>query len=223
MLLVITTSHGLLARLAHAGGYATLGATSVIAEEAAPVLAGFAAHQGHVRTINALLACAIGSWVADLALYALGLTPAVRFLTRWRRISSPTKRLLGAVRRHPWRASLGTRFAYGARLILPITCGAARVSPGPYILGSAASALVWSGLFTGAGWLFGMTAIDAIGRLRRHEDLVAVALVAIVTIAVLAVTKRSAKRVPEKIGGDDGLGSEAAAGATDPWPGSDDR
>lgn len=213
MFLVIPASRGLLANLSHAWAYVTLGATSIIAEEAAPVLAGFAAHQGHLHVLRAMLACAIGSWVADVALYALGLTRAVSILRRWPRLVGPTERLLGAVRRHPWRASFATRFAYGARLILPITCGAARIPSASFLLGSCASALVWSGLFTALGWVFGQTAVEVVGHIHRHEDIVALVLVVIVSIAVLIVTKRNEKRVPEEIGGPEGTG--AAPGATD--------
>lgn len=215
MIAVIAVSNGLLSRLSHAWGYVTLGATSIIAEEAAPVLAGFAAHQGHLHPLRALLACAIGSWVADLGLYALGFTRAVGVVRRWPKLAGPTERLLGAVRRHPWRASLGTRFAYGARLILPITCGAARVPVGPFILGSVTSALVWSSLFTGLGWVFGQTAVELVGHIQHHEDIVAIVLVVIVTIAVVIVTKRNEKRVPEEIGGDDGSEPEARSGPAD--------
>lgn len=223
MLLAIAASQGLLGRLSHAWGYVTLGATSIIAEEAAPVLAGFAAHQGHLHVMRALLACAIGSWAADIALYALGLTSADGILRRWPRLAGPTHRLLGAVRRHPWRASLGTRFAYGARLVLPITCGAARIPAGPFLLGSGASALAWSGLFTAMGWVFGQTAVELVGHVRRHEDLVAIVLVVIVTVAVLIVTKGNEKRVPEEIGGHDDPAPETAADATDARPGPRER
>ncbi|HEY9429013.1 MAG TPA: DedA family protein [Gemmatimonadaceae bacterium] len=194
-------AHNLLSRLSHVWGYVTLGATSVIAEEAAPVLAGFAAHQGHLHAVRALVACAIGSWVADIALYGLGLTRAAATVSRWRWLAGPTERLLAAVCRHPWRASLGTRFAYGARLVLPITCGAARVPSATYLLGSCASAFAWSALFTGMGWVFGQTAVELIGHIHRHEDLIAVVLMAAVSIGVWIITKRNEKRVPEEIGG----------------------
>lgn len=215
MIFAIAASHGLLARLSHSWGYFTLGASSIVAEEASPVLAGFAAHQGHLNAVFALLACAAGSWLADVALYSLGLTRAVRILQRWPRLEAPTQRLLGAVRRHPWRASLGTRFAYGARLILPITCGAARIPAGRFLLGSGASALVWSGLFTGLGWMFGQTAVELVGHIHRHEDIVALVLVVVVTLAVLIITKRNEKRVAGEIGGDGGPDSGARTGAPD--------
>ncbi|HEY9516134.1 MAG TPA: DedA family protein [Gemmatimonadaceae bacterium] len=201
MLSVIAASYGLLAQLSSIWGYVTLGVSSIIAEEAAPVLAGFAAHQGHLHATRAAMACAVGSWVADVALYALGRSRAASISRRWPRMAAPIERLLDVVRRHPWRAALSTRFAYGARLILPITCGAARIQRGQFLAGSAASALLWGGMFTAVGWAFGRTAVDLVGHLRRYEDVIALALVAIVTVAVLIVTARNRKRVPGEIGG----------------------
>ena len=198
----VFAAHNLLSRLSHVWGYVSLGATSIVAEEAAPVLAGFAAHQGHLHVVRALVACAIGSWVADVALYGVGLTRAASTISRWRWLAGATERLFAAVRRHPWRASLGTRFAYGARLVLPITCGAARVRSSTYLLGSFTSAFVWSAFFTGLGWVFGETAVELIGHIHRHEDLVAIVLVVVVSIGVWIITKRNEKRVPEEIGGD---------------------
>jgi membrane protein DedA with SNARE-associated domain len=200
-MITVFAAHNLLSRLSHVWGYVSLGVTSIVAEEAAPVLAGFAAHQGHLHAVRALVACAVGSWLADIALYGLGFTRAAATVSRWRWLAAPTERLLAAVRRHPWRASMATRFAYGARLILPITCGAARVRPGTFLLGSCASAFAWSGIFTGLGWVFGRTAVELIGHIHRHEDLVAIVLVIAVSIAVWIVTKRNEKRVPEELGG----------------------
>jgi membrane protein DedA with SNARE-associated domain len=209
MIFTLSVPHTLLSRLSHVWGYVSLGATSIVAEEAAPVLAGFAAHQGHLHPLRAMVACAIGSWVADLALFGLGLTRAASAVTRWRWLAAPTERLLGAVRRHPWRASVATRFAYGARLILPITCGTARVRTGIYLIGSCTSAFAWSALFTGIGWVFGQTAVELVGHVRRHEDLLAIVLVAAVSVGVWFITRRNEKRVVEEI-----EGTEDAAGAT---------
>lgn len=209
MILTLAVQHTLLSRLSHIWGYVSLGATSIVAEEAAPVLAGFAAHQGHLHPLRAMIACALGSWIADVALYGLGLTRAASAVTRWRWLAAPTERLLAAVRRHPWRASVATRFAYGARLILPITCGTARIRTGTYLVGSFTSAFVWSALFTGMGWAFGQTAVELVGHVRRHEDLLAIVLVVAVSIGVWLFTRRNEKRVVEEI-----EGAEDAAGVT---------
>lgn len=199
MVLAIAASHSFLSRLSQLWAYVTLGATSIITEEAAPVVAGFAAHQGHLRAVQAAMACAIGSWAADIALYAFGRWRLDGIARRWPRLRIHMERLLGAVRRHPWRASLAVRYAYGARLLLPITCGAARVPFGRYLTGSGISAWTWSGLFTALGWAFGQTAVVVIGHVRRHEDKIAIGLVIVVAAIVLLLTITNEKRVPEEL------------------------
>jgi membrane protein DedA with SNARE-associated domain len=201
MLRTTVASASFLSTLSHLWAYVTLGATSIITEEAAPVVAGFAAHQGHLHVVRAAMACAIGSWAADVVLYGLGRWRAVRVVKRWPKLMGHMERLLGVVRRHPWRASLAVRFAYGARLLLPITCGAARVPLGLYMIGSGVSAWVWSGLFTLVGWIFGQTAVVMIHHVRRREDVLAVGLVIIVLVVVLVVTLRNESKVPDEIEG----------------------
>jgi membrane protein DedA with SNARE-associated domain len=183
--------------------YVTLGATSIIIEELAPVVAGFAAHQHHLGFVRAVLACAIGSWAAGILLYALGRWRALHVVRRWPSLFAQVEKLLGAVRRHPWRASLATRYVYGARFFLPIACGAAEVPWAGYAIGSAISAATWSLLFTLVGWAFGSTAVLVLGRIRRHEDALAVVLVAIIALLVLVITLRNREKVPTEI--DDGL------------------
>src|SRR5689334_24724513 len=72
MVLALVAQHSFLSRLSQVWAYVTLGATSIFTEEAAPVVAGFAAHQGHLHAVRAAMACAIGSWAADIGLYLLG-------------------------------------------------------------------------------------------------------------------------------------------------------
>lgn len=199
MIVAFAAPHSLLSRLSHLWAYVTLGATSIITEEAAPVVGGFAAHQGHLHPGRAAMACALGSWAADIALYMLGRWRALRVAARWPRLQRPMERLLGAVQRHPWRASLAVRFAYGARLLLPITCGAARISFPGYVIGSGISSWVWSAFFTAVGWVFGQTAVIVIGHVRRHEDKIAIGIVLIVAFVVWIVTRRNESHVPEEI------------------------
>jgi membrane protein DedA with SNARE-associated domain len=183
--------------------YVTLGATSIITEEIAPVLAGFAAHQHHLGVVQATAACAIGSWAADIALYALGRWRALKLASRWPKLVEPIEKLLKSVRRHPWRASLAVRYAYGARIPLPIACGAANIPFSNYLLGSGISCWSWSVLFTAIGWIFGSTAVLLLGRIRRHEDMLALALILVVLIVVGVIALRNRERVPVEI--DSGL------------------
>jgi membrane protein DedA with SNARE-associated domain len=203
MYLSIVATHSLLSKLSHLWAYVTLGATSIFTEEAAPVIAGFAAHQGHLHPVRAAMACAIGSWSADIVLYALGRWRAARVARRWPWLAAPMAKLLHAVRRRPWRASLAVRFAYGARLLLPVTCGAAEIPVTRFVIGSGVSAWVWSGIFTALGWGFGQTAVVMIGHVRRHEDQIAVGLVIVVAVIVFLVTWRNRNEVAREIEGED--------------------
>jgi membrane protein DedA with SNARE-associated domain len=179
--------------------YVTLGATSILTEEAAPVLAGFAAHQRHLGVMQAAAACAIGSWAADIALYALGRWRAVKLAARWPKLMRPMETLLGSVRRHPWRASIAVRYAYGARIVLPIACGAAEIPIAQYLIGSGISCWSWGALFTAIGWVFGSTAVLLMGRIRKHEDVLAISLVIAVALLVAIIALRNREKVPVEI------------------------
>ena len=195
-------SDTLLSHLAEAWAYVTLGASAILTEEAAPILGGFAAHEGHLGLVRVILACAIGTWVPAVGLYVLG-----RWRGRWvrkrfprvRRYLTPTLRY---VRRSPLKSILAVRFAFGIRIVLPIACGAARVRMPLYFIGTAVVALVWSTTFSFVGWLFGESAMLLLGQLRRHEDVVAgVIVAAVLLIFVLVIRRRRARQLAEQLEG----------------------
>lgn len=199
LLTTVAASPTLVGKLSHLWAYVTIGATSIVTEEVAPVVGGFAAHQGHLHAVHVVMAVAIGTWSADIVLYMLGRWRLHRLAHRWPSLRRPMARMFGAVRRHPWRASLAVRYAYGARLLLPLTCGAAHVPPGRYVAGSGISAWSWSALFTGLGWAFGESAVALIGHVKRHEERIAIALGVVVLLTVLLLALRNRARVPEEL------------------------
>lgn len=170
--------------------YLTLGATGIITEEATPLIGGLAAHDRHLHLMAVMLWVAAGTWLADLGLYYIG-----RWRGNWARRRWPRLRavILGAfkiVRRHPWRAALAVRWAYGLRLTLPIACGAARVPLWIYIIGSALSSITWSAVFTLLGWAFGRTTLLVVGHVRRYENYLVALIVLILAIAFWLMRKK---------------------------------
>ena len=91
-----------------------------------------------------------------------------------------------------WEGS--KRFAFGARLVLPVACGTAHVPVGIYLIGSGISSLVWSVLFVLIGWAFGESAMLALGQIRRYEDEIAAGLVAVVALMFAIATWRRLRR-----------------------------
>lgn len=168
--------------------YSALGATSIVGEEANPILGGIAVRHGGAGLLGVIVAVMLGTWAASVLLYFIG-----RWRIDWVRRRWPDKRrlLTGAlaiVRRHPWRASLAVRFAYGLRLPLPIACGAARLPFSLYLVASGISSLLWAVTFSLLGLALGRTALRALMFTQRLD--VRLALVAIVLTIVLGLVVR---------------------------------
>ena len=168
--------------------YTALGASSIVFEEANPILGGIAVRHGRLGMVGVVVAVAVGTWVASIALYYVG-----RWRIDWVRNRWPEKRklldaALAIVERHPWRASLAVRFAYGLRLPVPIACGAARLPLGLYVLASGISCWVWSIAFTYLGFAFAGAALRLLHFTSRLD--VKLGFLAIVLVCVLSWVMR---------------------------------
>jgi len=186
-------SHTLLSHLAEAWAYVTLGASGIITEEAAPIVGGFAAHEGHLGFFRVVLACALGTWGAGVGLYAVGRWRSRWVRKRFRKVGRYVTRMLVFVRRSPWRSAFAARFAFGARIVLPIACGAARLRLPIFLIGSAIASVIWATIFTVVGWLFGETALLVLGHIRRYEDLIAGLLIAAVVLVFVVIIRKRKK------------------------------
>ena len=200
--------------------YAVLGATSIVFEETNPIFGGIAVRHGRAEMIFVVIAVALGTWVASIALYYVG-----RWRIEWVRRRWPNKQLLldGAlqiVSRHPWRASLFVRFAYGLRIPLPIACGAARLPIGLYAIASGVSCWVWALAFSYLGLAFGGAALRLLAVTNRLD--VKLGLLAIILLAVLTVIMRRrliGERTAHVLSGDNDIAlMTTAERQTAHWP-----
>ena len=184
--------------------YVVLGLTSIVFEEANPIFGGIAARHHRLGLIGVITAVAIGTWVPSVAFYFVG-----RWRVDWVRARWPDRQRLldGAleiVRRHPWRASLAIRFAYGLRLPVPIACGAARLPLALYILASGISCWVWSALYVFLGWKAGGAALALLGFTSRYDvRLGFIAIVLIATLFFMRRRRRIAERTAHVLSGED--------------------
>ena len=99
------------------------------------------------------------------------------------------------MRRHPWRASLAIRFAYGLRLPLPIACGAARLPFSLYLIASGISCWAWAVAFGYLGFAAGGAALRVLGFAHRLD--VRLALLAVILAVVLVLMMRR-RRIAEQ-------------------------
>ena len=170
--------------------YITLGATGIITEEATPLIGGLAAHDGRLHLSLVIFWVAGGTWVGGLGLYYVGRWRGDWARRRWPHLRTFMYRALRIVRRHPWRSSIGVRWAYGLRLTLPMACGAARIPVWLFSIGSAISSITWSVAFTILGWGFGRATLRIVGHVRRYEKYLVAAIILGLLIVFWVMRKR---------------------------------
>jgi membrane protein DedA with SNARE-associated domain len=171
-------------------GYITLGATGSFVGEASPLLGGLAAFDRRLHLVSVINAVALGTWLGGFLFYWLGRSQGRRIRKRWPRLRPVIIRSIAIVRRHPWRASLLVRFAYGLRIALPIACGVARLPLAVYAAGTAVSSVVWSAAFTILGWVLGRTTETLIGHVREYESVIGGVVVLAVIVVFLVMRRR---------------------------------
>lgn len=154
--------------------------------ESAALLGGFFAHQ-HVFVLwQAFLAAAIGAFAGDSFFFILGRSfadhPFVVKL-KGRPGFSHAYRLVST---HPDIFVLTNRFIYGLRLVGGIAAGLSGMAVTRFVILNAISSMVWAGLFTTIGYVFGLGAERIVGQaLVRHERLL-IALAIGLGVAVFA-------------------------------------
>jgi len=187
------------AQLASLWTFIALGSSVIVVEELTPVLAGFAAHQNHLPVYRTVVVCALGGWLATLVPYWLGRHGASRLLRRFPQAEQASERLGAIVTRRPWWSGMVSRFLFGARFLLPLACGTARVRRVPFLVGSAVSAAAWATLYFTAGYLFGDAMVALVGRVRRHELLYGSILAVVVLLVLWLAARKNMPHVEEEL------------------------
>jgi membrane protein DedA with SNARE-associated domain len=184
--------------------YTALGASSIIGEETNPIIGGIAARHGRLDFLAVVVSVALGTWLASIALYYIGLWKIDWVRARWPQKRRALDGALEIVHRHPWRASLAVRFAYGLRLPLPIACGAARLPISLYVVATGVSCWLWAFAFAYLGLVAGGAALALLAFTHRLE--VRLGLLAVVLLAVLFFflrRRRIAERTARVLAGED--------------------
>jgi membrane protein DedA with SNARE-associated domain len=180
--------------------YITLGVSVAVTQELGALVGGFAAEQGHLRLVPVVVVSAVAVFVESLLLYGVGRWRAAWVRLRLRRSPPVMRKLLTAMRWNPWRSTVISRFAFGARIALPMACGAARVPPWIFATGMAVASLAWAVVFVGLGWIFGQGAVLVVGEVRRFEGPIAAVLVAAVVVAFVVLKRRQRRAIAQDAG-----------------------
>lgn len=124
-----------------------LAASTLISEDLACLAAGLLIQQGLVSAAGGVSSCAVGIFVGDLGLWALGRASGTA-LSRWSwlrmRLASASSAAARRLARGAPLAIVASRFLPGSRLPLYVTAGILGVPASVFALWSAVAVLLWT-------------------------------------------------------------------------------
>ena len=140
--------------------------------ETAAILAGFFAHQGVFVPWQAFIAVFLGAFGGDASFFLFGRRFADTAFVQRMRNRPGFDRAFELMQRHPALYVIGNRYVYGFRLVGGVAAGMSGIAAPKFVVLNAISALVWTILFTGIGYIFGLGAEQIIGdTLHKHQRL----------------------------------------------------
>lgn len=152
-------------------GYVAVLAGALMQAETVLLLAGFAAHRGHLSLELVLLLGALGGAAGSQGFFWVG--------RRWGgllryapRIQRPMQRMIPLLRRWDGALVFGVRFLYGLRIAGPVAMGALGVDARRFAGFNAVGAVVWSVVFVELGYVLGHGIEVLMHRLDGYERVI---------------------------------------------------
>lgn len=166
-------------------GYLAVLVGAILEGETVCIAAGYAISQEYLRPIPTFLAAVVGGSVGDLTYFTLGRLYGATLLRRFVFLRRLRARAVVILRRWGRATAALTRFAFGLRVVLPITIGMVRFPFIVFALFNLLGSLAFAGLYLSLGYLSGETLEEVLGTVRSIEKPLLVALV-LVGMAVWA-------------------------------------
>ncbi len=125
--------------------------------ETAAIAGGVMANHGLFPLWAAFLATAFGAVVADQIFFQIGRRSRNRPFVVHLRQKKVFAVAVGFIERYPTGFIFAYRFLYGLRVASPVAIGLSTIPWRRFALLNVFAALLWAGVFTGLGYLFGPT------------------------------------------------------------------
>jgi len=158
-----------LAALIQSHGYWLLAVGCLLEGETVLLLAGFAAHRGHLELQWVVLVAAAAGFSGDEGFFWLGRRHGAAVLARWPAAARQAQRVQALIVRYQGAVIVFVRFAYGLRTAGPVIIGMSPIATWRFAAFNALGALLWACVVGGVGWVFGQAAEAALGQLQQIE------------------------------------------------------
>jgi len=162
--------------------------------ESVLLVAGFAAHQGHLQLPWVLLTAFAGGSLGDMFFYGLGRRYGRWLTVRLWRYRSRMRRVQGWVRRYDAWVIVAVRFLYGVRVLGPVAIGAGGFPWQRFVAFNLLGAAIWSCLIGGAGYVAGQSLSLWFGDVDQHEGWVIAGAVGVLVLVHLFQGWRARRR-----------------------------
>ena len=172
-------------------GYVMLFFGAAVEGDASLLTGTFLAHRGYFSTPVVILTAAVATFFANQVYFWVARSRGRDTLNR---IAAARRSawLVHALNKHRNVLVFVSRFVYGLRIAIPAACGASDMPARTFILIDLVGAALWSVLVGLAGYSIGRAMQTLLGDLRRHEWLIAGALL-MAALALVAVLGRDWK------------------------------
>ena len=150
-------------------GYLAVAIGCLLEGETVLLLAGFAAHRGHLDLPLVIAIAAVAGFTSDQIFFWIGRRHAGRVLARFPRIARESDQVFRLLERWQAWVIVGVRFAYGLRVAGPILIGGAGIRPLTFALFDGLGAALWATSIAIAGYLFGHAIEKLLGQVRNLE------------------------------------------------------
>jgi membrane protein DedA with SNARE-associated domain len=160
-------------------GYLAVFLGTLLEGETVLIAAGFAAHRGLLDWPLVALAATAGGTVGDLLAFLLGRWKGEVLFERFPALARRRPAIQDLMQRYDVACILAIRFIYGLRIAGPVVMGTSGISPLRFAVLNLMGAALWAVLISGAGYAFGLALGALIGNVRRIEEAVLLAILAL--------------------------------------------
>jgi len=185
--------------LVQSWGYPFVVIGTALQGDAALLICGFLAHQGHLNVYLVWMTGALSAAAGDIIYFYLGWRYGDKVLNKLPGMAkSSLSWARDVVNRHPRRVMIFMRYFFGVRMAMPIICGMSTIPFNRFLRYTIVTAAIWAGMFVWIGYLFGLAAKTFIGQVEKFEIIFTIVLALLGVVYGLIGKKVSRRYIPEE-------------------------